>query len=207
LSKQHLGGAAVARAALLLRRSRPSGGDERLVAEARSFARCVPIPVRLQVCVSLDGALAYIYAWVNFQALNGHRVPGVHLARLAPLGEWRGASAGQHAPYHYVVATDIEAAWEAEFNRWYDSEHMRGLAAVPGSVHCARLRSLDGGPQYHACYDLTSPQALEREEWRTVRNSFRSSRVRPHFVNTHRFMFRTVLDERRMSAFVEHALY
>jgi len=160
--------------------------------------------VRLQVCVSLDGALAYIYAWVNFQTLNGHRIPGARLVRLAPLGEWRGASAGQDAPYHYVVATDIEAAWEAEFNRWYDSEHMRGLAAVPGSVHCARLRSLDGSPQYHACYDLTSPQALEREEWHTVRNSFRSSRVRPHFVNTRRFMFRTVLDERRMSAFMEH---
>ena len=190
------------RAALLLRRSRPRGGDERLVAEARAFARSVPVPVRLQVCVSLDGAASYVYAWINSQVLSAHPARGTK--RLAPLAEWSGASAGQEAPYHYVVATDIEAGWEAEFNRWYDSEHMPGLAAVPGSVYCVRLRSLDGGPHYHSCYDLTSPQALERDEWLTVRNSFSSSRVRPHFLNTRRIMFRTLLDERRSSAFMEH---
>jgi len=190
------------RAALLLRRSRPSGSEERLLAEARTFARSVPVPVRLQVCVSLDGAAAYVYGWINFQALSAQRAQGTR--RLAPLAEWRGASAGQEAPYHYVVATDIEASWEAEFNRWYEAEHMPGLAAVPGTVYCARLRSLDGGPQYHNCYDLTSPQALERDEWLTVRNSFWSSRVRPHFMNTRRAMFRTVLDERRSGAFMEH---
>jgi len=37
-----------------------------------------------------------------------------------------------------------------------------------------------------------------------VRNSFSSSRVRPHFLNTRRIMFRTLLDERRSSAFMEH---
>ncbi|TMI00991.1 MAG: hypothetical protein E6H43_10070 [Betaproteobacteria bacterium] len=200
--KAHRGGRTAVRAALLLRRSRPSGGDERLVAEARSFARSMPVPVRLQVCVSLDGAASYVYAWINSQVLSARPARGTR--RLAPLAEWRGVSAGQEAPYHYVVATDIEAGWEAEFNRWYDSEHMPGLAAVPGSVYCVRLRSLDGGPHYHSCYDLTSPQALERDEWLTVRNSFSSSRVRPHFLNTRRIMFRTLLDERRSGAFMEH---
>jgi hypothetical protein len=42
----HRSGRTAVRATLLLRRSRPRGGDERLVAEARAFARCVPIPVR-----------------------------------------------------------------------------------------------------------------------------------------------------------------
>ena len=143
-----------------------------------------------------------VYAWINSQVLSARPARGTR--RLAPLAEWRGVSAGQEAPYHYVVATDIEADWEAEFNRWYDSEHMPGLAAVPGSVYCVRLRSLDGGPHYHSCYDLTSPQALERDEWLTVRNSFSSSRVRPHFLNTRRIMFRTLLDERRSGAFMEH---
>src|SRR2546422_4344844 len=124
--------------------------------------------------------------------------------RLGRLAEGRGASPGQEARYPCVGAPDLEASWEAEFNRWYEAEHMPGLAAVPGTVYCARLRSLDGGPQYHNCYDLTSPQALERDEWLTVRNSFWSSRVRPHFMNTRRVMFRTVLDERRSGAFMEH---
>jgi hypothetical protein len=189
------------RAAFLLRRARRPGGDERLVEQARAFALSLPVPVRLQVCVSADGALVYIYAWLNLQAVNGHHARSVQ--RLVPLADWRGISSGHEAPYHYVVATDIEPEWEAEFNRWYDAEHMPGLAAVPGTVHCARLRSLDGKPEYHSCYDLTSPQALERDEWCLMRSSAWSVRVRPHFLNTRRLMFRTVLDERRSRALVE----
>src|SRR5437879_7310252 len=64
------------RAALLLRRSRPRGGDERLVAEARAFARSVPVPVRLQVCISLDGAASYVYAWINSQVLSARPARG-----------------------------------------------------------------------------------------------------------------------------------
>jgi hypothetical protein len=189
------------RAAFLLRRTRRAGSDEKLTEQARDFALSLPVPVRLQVCVSLDGTLAYIYAWINYQMLNGYRARSAQ--RLAPLADWRGASAGHDAPYHYVVATDVEPEWEAEFNRWYDGEHMPGLAAVPGTVHCARLRSLDGGPHYHSCYDLTSPESLEREEWRLMRSSAWSVRVRPHFANPRRLMFRTIMDERRSRAFVE----
>jgi hypothetical protein len=188
------------RAAFLLRRAHRLGGDERLIEQARQFALSLPVPVRLQVCVSLDGALAYVYAWLNLQMLNGHRA---RAQRLAPLADWRGVSSGHDAPFHYVVATDVEPDWEAEFNRWYDVEHMPGLAAVPGMVHGARLRSLEGEPQYHACYDLTSPRTLDSDQWRRVRSSAWSARVRPHFANTRRLMFRTVLDERRSRALVE----
>ncbi len=48
-----------------------------------------------------------------------------------------GASASLPAPYHYVVETDVLPEHEADFNRWYDGEHLPGLAAVPGTV--ARL--------------------------------------------------------------------
>lgn len=182
------------RAALLLRRSHPPAREDRIVAEARELAAAVKGPVRLQACVSLDGALAYLYAWTAPAALNG--AAGEQLNRLAPIGEWRGASAGTAAPYHYVVATDVEPGWEAEFNDWYQAEHMPGLAAVPGSVHCARLRSVDARPHYHACYDLVSPRVMERREWLAVRHTAWASRVRPHFRNTRRIMFRTLLDER-----------
>jgi len=37
---------------------------------------------------------------------------------------------------------------------------------------------------------------LERPEWLAVRHTEWSSRVRPHFRNTVRIMFRTVLDDR-----------
>jgi hypothetical protein len=181
------------RAAALLRLTPPPGGEEALLARARDFARTVGAPVRLQVCLSLEGAHAYIYGWMDPETLSG-QAAGL---RLSPLAEWSGASAGEEARYHYVVATDIEQEWEPEFNDWYRTEHMPGLAAVPGTVHCARLISQSGVPQYHACYDLVSPKALERDEWMAVRQTLWSTRVRPHFRNTRRIMFRTVLDERR----------
>jgi hypothetical protein len=183
--------------ALLLRLSPNSGAEPQLLAQARELALGVPAPVRLQVCVSLDGARAYVYAWMEAGALPHERVEGSHPKRLELLSEWKGASYGGDAPFHYIVATDVEPGWENEFNEWYDIEHMPGLAAVPGTVRCARLKSLDGRPKYHACYDLLSPAAMERDEWLAIRHTPWASRVRPHFVNTRRIMFRTLLDERR----------
>jgi hypothetical protein len=162
--------------------------EAQVVVQARQLA--CEMRGRLQACVALDQPVTYIYSWGGQAAVhNGAR-------RLSPIGEWRGASAGAAAPYHYVVATDVEAGWDEELNRWYEEEHMPGLAAVPGNVRCARLRSEDGAPRYHACYDLVSPQVLERPEWLAVRHTEWSSRVRPHFRNTVRIMFRTVLDDR-----------
>lgn len=187
------------RAALLLRRPRPPEDEARLVAEARAFALSVPVPVRLQVCVSLDGALACIYAWMEAVALGACPASEQHPARLAPLAEWDGASADEEALYHYVVATDVDPEHEADFNRWYDTEHMPGLAGVPGTVHCARLLSVGGAPRYHACYDLVSPDVLDGADWLAARHTPWSSRVRPHFVDPRRYMFRTLLDERRLA--------
>ena len=44
-------------------------------------------------------------------------------SRLALLMDLAGASAGEAAPYHYVVETDVLAEREADFNAWYDREH------------------------------------------------------------------------------------
>jgi hypothetical protein len=178
------------RPALLLVRTGAAAGEARAVADGKALARAAPDTQRLQVCIAVDRPLAYIYLWK--ESLSAHD----GAKRLAPIAEYRGASAGAQAPYHYVVATDIETGWEDELHTWYRDEHMPGLAAVPGNVQCARLKSMDGGPRYHACYDLVSPQVLERPEWLAVRHTEWSSRVRPHFRNTVRVMFRTVLDDR-----------
>jgi hypothetical protein len=185
------------RAALLMRRACVARSELQLIAEARELALSVPAPVRLQVCVSLDGASAYIYAWMGPSTLNGEHGESNSPTRLSPIAAWTGISAGAEARYHYVVATDVEPEWEEEFNNWYRAEHMPALAAVPGNAGCARLRSLDGGPRYYACYDLTTPRALESDEWVAARHSLWSARMRPHFVNPRRIMFRTLLDERR----------
>ena len=163
----------------------PFADEIAVLAKARELAR--EVAGKVQACVALDRPLSYVYAWCERAAARAGA------QRLSPIGKWRGASAGQAAPYHYVVATDVDAGWDDELNAWYQQEHMPGLAAVPGNVGCARLRSLDGAPRYHACYDLVSPEVLQRPEWLAVRHTEWSSRVRPHFRNTLRIMFRTVL--------------
>jgi len=172
------------------------GPDDKIIAEARAFGRTLPGVPPLQACVSLDGTQACIYAWTDASLVNRRAPELASIARLATLCEWNGVSAREPAPYHYAVATDIDPAKEIEFNSWYYSEHMPSLAAVPGTAYCARFRSLESRPRYRAVYNLTAPEVMESEAWLAVRHTAWASRIRPHFVNTTRTMFRTVLDER-----------
>jgi hypothetical protein len=103
-----------------------------------------------------------------------------------------GPSAGMVASHHYVVETDADDGWEAELAQWYDREHLPGLAAVKGCVHARRYVNQGRGPRSLACYDLTHPEVLDTPEWLAVRATGWSSRVRPHFRNTRRTMFRSL---------------
>lgn len=100
-----------------------------------------------------------------------------------------GASAGALAVFHYVVETDVPAAADADFNAWYNQEHLPGLAAVPGTVQARRYTRLTGGPRYVAMYDLVTPMAMESAAWLAVRHTPWSGRVRPLFQNTRRTLF------------------
>jgi hypothetical protein len=186
-------------AALLARRSGALPGVEQLLAEARALAaQACRAPCRIELCLSTEGSLASVYLWGESLSAFAPVAPvagwsGVQ--RLAMLASRPGASAGQAAPWRYVVATDVEPAWEQEFNDWYDTEHLPGLAGVPGNALACRLRNLGGGPRYHACYRLASPQVMEHPAWLAVRHTAWSDRVRPRFRNTERLMFRVVAEE------------
>ena len=114
------------------------------------------------------------------------------VSRLEMAFEMAGASQGAEAAWHYVVEMDPAAGWQDELMRWYDTEHMPGLASVPGNVHAARLLNHDHGPLSLACYDLVSPETLGSPPWLAVRGTAWSSQVRPHFTNTRRTMFKTL---------------
>ena len=47
-----------------------------------------------------------------------------------------------------MVWTDVEPEFEAEFNRWYDEEHISRLLEVPGFLSAGRYMALKGGPKY-----------------------------------------------------------
>ena len=62
--------------------------------------------------------------------------------------------------------TDMPAEHEAEFNRWYDEEHMLRLAGIPGFISGARYRALRGGPKYLAMYELEDHNVLRSAAFR-----------------------------------------
>ena len=53
-----------------------------------------------------------------------------------------------------MLWTDVDAEHEAEFNRWYNEEHLLHLLKVPGFLSAGRYEALSGGPKYLAMYEL-----------------------------------------------------
>jgi len=47
---------------------------------------------------------------------------------------------------------DIDPTEEAEFNRWFDKEHMEERVSTPGFFDARRYESLTGTPQYLNLY-------------------------------------------------------
>lgn len=54
------------------------------------------------------------------------------------------------------VASDVDAADDADFNRWYDREHVEERVRIPGFLSGARYASLEGGRKYLGLYRTES---------------------------------------------------
>lgn len=59
-----------------------------------------------------------------------------------------------------MLWTDVDPEYEAEFNRWYNEEHIQRLLAVPGFLSAGRYVALKGGPKYLAMYELEEANVL-----------------------------------------------
>ena len=116
----------------------------------------------------------------------------IRVSRLERVFDTPGHSHAETPVFHYVVEMDPDTGWMPEISRWYDTEHMPGLAAVPGCVRAMRLINHDHGPLSLACYDLVTTQTLGSPPWLAIRFTSWSDVVRPHFTNTKRTMFETI---------------
>ena len=67
-----------------------------------------------------------------------------------------------------LVTMHAPAAFEEEFNAWYDTEHLPERLAVPGFETGIRFVCLSGHPRYLAMYDLTRPEVLDSPEYLRV---------------------------------------
>lgn len=119
-------------------------------------------------------------------------LPDATCHALDPVLAIDGASPDATPTHHYVVWTDAEPGWEADLADWYAKEHLPGLASVPGAVRARRFMQVGDGPLSYACYDLTAPEVLGSPPWLKVRATDWSGRIRPHFINTRRWMNRTL---------------
>ena len=81
-----------------------------------------------------------------------------------------------------MVAMNVAADHEAEFNDWYDTEHIPALAAVPGTLCARRFRAPGaGGRRYVALYHFAQAGVTETAAWKTAANTRWTERMRPHF--------------------------
>jgi hypothetical protein len=87
-------------------------------------------------------------------------------------------------------AMNIAPELEAEFNEWYDKEHIPALAAVPGVLCARRFRGSSGNRTYVALYHLAAPAVVESAEWTQARQTDWTNRLRPHFRDHLRLVLR-----------------
>ncbi|HEU5194217.1 MAG TPA: hypothetical protein VFW70_05705, partial [Methylomirabilota bacterium] len=67
-----------------------------------------------------------------------------------------------------MVWADVPADKEAEFNRWYNEEHLAERLAIPGFLSAARYEAVKGGPKHLAVYELESAAVMESPAYKKV---------------------------------------
>lgn len=97
----------------------------------------------------------------------------------------------------YVVHTDVPDDVAAEYNDWYDREHLPRLVCVPGVVRARRYVACDAHPRYFTAYDLADRDAFSSPEGLQARKTPWTEKMRNLFSNTRRFTARLIVDEDR----------
>jgi hypothetical protein len=64
-----------------------------------------------------------------------------------------------------MVWTDIPADVETDFNDWYNREHLRERAEVPGFIRARRFAAISGEPRYIALYEAQNAGVMRSEPY------------------------------------------
>jgi hypothetical protein len=67
-----------------------------------------------------------------------------------------------------LTSMDIGAADEAEFNRWYDREHLEERVAIDGFLEARRYVAHEGKPKYLSLYSTATFEVLDSPAYRTA---------------------------------------
>lgn len=67
----------------------------------------------------------------------------------------------------FIVMVNATAGQDAEFNRWYDEEHLGDVCAIPGVVSAERFNLVAGLPSFRYLtiyeFDTDDPKAVLAE--------------------------------------------
>jgi hypothetical protein len=67
-----------------------------------------------------------------------------------------------------LTSMNIDASDEAEFNRWYDREHLEERVAIDGFLEARRYVAHDGNPKYLSLYSTETFEVLDSPAYRTA---------------------------------------
>ena len=67
-----------------------------------------------------------------------------------------------------LTSMDIDAAHEADFNRWYDREHLEERVAIDGFIEARRYVAEDGSPKYLSLYSTETFEVLDSPAYRAA---------------------------------------
>jgi hypothetical protein len=67
-----------------------------------------------------------------------------------------------------LTSMDIDPSDDAEFNRWYDREHLEERVAIPGFLEARRYIAHKGSPKYLCLYSTATFDVLDSPAYRTV---------------------------------------
>src|SRR5258708_22955507 len=67
-----------------------------------------------------------------------------------------------------LTSMDIDPSDEAEFNRWYDREHLEERVAIDGFLEARRYIAHQGSPKYLCLYSTATFEVLDSPTYRTV---------------------------------------
>ncbi len=131
--------------------------------------------------------------------------PATHRAtitkRVAMVGEpeflWRGMRISTHGSTSSGAANaivlgfmNVAAEAEDEFADWYETEHMPGLAALPGVLAAARYGAINGDcPTYLALYRLEDMTISQSPQWMAAARTPWSARMRRFTFDYARYSF------------------
>lgn len=93
---------------------------------------------------------------------------------------------------HLLIANDVAAEAEDEFNRWYENQHLDERLGVPGFLNARRYLAQAASSKYVACYEAQSTEVFTSAAYRArlAEPTEWTQRVMPAFRRMHRTVMR-----------------